>query len=487
MKGEIITMRMILLEICFLSCASFNVAAQLGDCPPVFSEKQFLHIAHTRTGANPLMDQLVEEIDFSVYDMLWLGGDLALSTSANDTTMMHVDSVFNLGDETTLWALGNHDYADLERVRNFTQRKPYYASHHSNITFMVLDTQDSLSNIIGDQLDLFRRVTDTIQESSHLVLLHHKLFWMYGDSYLQSLISSVTNGGFGDCFYCINPNNFYTDLYPALLDVEERGIEVICIAGDIGFRRSEFEYTSPEGIQFLASGIEAGKTNNKALMFRYDSIQGTLKWEYLPLTQLLHPIDISPPVLHSLSLASDSILRGSSVQIIIEAEDSESGLSEFWFDIVNPFGEQVIAVSSPVEDASLLNDGKYAIEVTIPDTAVVGIWHISSIVITDSSENEYCKQYPDDSQTSFVVYTSTVHVQTERSHVRIYPNPGTGIFHIDPGLVSLQVFDQMGRRRDVFYSTESNTLDLSGQPKGMYFIRMKKHNDLFVLDKIIIH
>ncbi len=164
------------------------------------------------------------------------------------------------------------------------------------------------------------------------------------------------------------------------------------------------------------------------MIFRYDSIQGTLNWEYLPLTQLLHPIDINPPVLHSLFLASDSILRGSSVQIIIEAEDSESGLSEFWFDIVNASGEQVITVSSPVEDATLLNDGKYVIEVTIPDTAFVGIWYISSIVITDSSGNEFCKQYTDDSQTSFVVYTSTVNVETERSHVRIYPNPGTGIF-----------------------------------------------------------
>ena len=99
------------------------------------------------------MDPVVEEIDFSFFDMLLLGGDMALATSKDDTTMMHVDSVFHLDNASTLWALGNHDYSDLDRITNFTHKDAYFATHQNNITFLVLDTQDSLSNIIGDQLD----------------------------------------------------------------------------------------------------------------------------------------------------------------------------------------------------------------------------------------------------------------------------------------------------------------------------------------------
>lgn len=89
------------------------------------------------------MDSVAENIDYSFYDMLWLGGDLALSSSLDDMTMDHLDSILDLDNENTLWALGNHDYADLDRVQAYTYRLPYYAYYKDKITFIVLDTQDS--------------------------------------------------------------------------------------------------------------------------------------------------------------------------------------------------------------------------------------------------------------------------------------------------------------------------------------------------------
>lgn len=56
----------------------------------------------------------------------------------------------------------------------------------------MLDTQDSLSNIIGAQRDFLFRVLDTIQESSHLVVLHHKLMRMYNQIDLEPIISDVS-------------------------------------------------------------------------------------------------------------------------------------------------------------------------------------------------------------------------------------------------------------------------------------------------------
>ncbi len=260
----------------------------LGSCtrdetvePSIVPEiKNYIHISHTRTSSNPFMDSLVERIDFSKFDMLWLGGDLAHLTSQDDYTMAHVDSVFDVGNINTLWSLGNHDYSDLNRIQNFTNRPPFYSYYKDGITFIVLDTQDSLSNIIGAQKDFFEGIVDTIQESSHLIILHHKLIWMYGNSYLEPQISSVSNGELGSCFYCINPNNFYTDIYPKLLEVKQKGIEVICIAGDIGFKVKEFKYITSDGIYFLASGISSGTIGNKALIFHHDITNKKLTWEY---------------------------------------------------------------------------------------------------------------------------------------------------------------------------------------------------------------
>ncbi len=249
-------------------------------------ERQYLHLSHTRLAANPNMDGTVESIDYKKYDMLWLGGDLAAETSYDNTTMLHVDSIFDLENQNTLWALGNHDYSNLLLVQAYTHRPKYYSYYKNGITFIVLDTQDSLSNITGAQKVFFNSVVDTLDRSSHLVILHHKLIWMHANPVLENQISSVSNGGFGGCFYCLNPNNFYTDLYPKLVSLETNGIEVLCIGGDIGFIAKEFEYKTPEGIDFLASGISSGELGNKSLLFHHDLKTGKLSWEFKLISSL---------------------------------------------------------------------------------------------------------------------------------------------------------------------------------------------------------
>jgi len=241
---------------------------------------EYLHISHTRTKQNPRMDSDVEKVDFSKYDMLWLGGDLAHESSKDIRTMENINSVFNIGSETTLWSLGNHDYSNLSRVSKYTNRNPYYAYYRNGITVIVLDTQDDFSNISGTQKVFFNNVIDSLDQSSHLVVLHHKLIWMNDNENLEALIYYTSNGRAGDCFYCINPNNFYSEIYPKLKQVKQKGIEVICIGGDIGSKTSEFEFETPDGIFFIASGIFSEGAYNKALLFKHNKKLKTLVWNY---------------------------------------------------------------------------------------------------------------------------------------------------------------------------------------------------------------
>ncbi|TAH40128.1 MAG: hypothetical protein EYC69_12025 [Bacteroidetes bacterium] len=275
-----------LLFFLLISTSSCRKNKKDNPADPEHTIVKYLHLSHTRTNTNPTMDSTVEAMSFSAYDMLWLGGDLASTSSSDDSTMNHLDSIFNLGSPNTLWSLGNHDYSDLQRVQNYTGRNPFYSYFKNGITIIVLDTQDSLSNIIGAQKVFFDAVTDTLDRSSHLIVLLHKLIWMYGDSVFEPQIPSVTNGGFGNCFYCVNPNNFNTEIYPKLLSLKQRGINVICVGGDIGFNVKEFSHVNNDGIVFLASGINAGSSGNSGLVFSHDVVQKQLSWRFTPLEEL---------------------------------------------------------------------------------------------------------------------------------------------------------------------------------------------------------
>lgn len=251
-------------------------------------EQIYIHISHTRLN-NSKEEKIVPDarnIDFKRFDMIWLGGDLTENSTKKPETLNYLDSIFDLKSEKTLWTLGNHDYYSPKNVSKKTQRKSFYTYHQKGITFLILDTQDSVSNIVGEQLDLLKKVCDSISKSSHLVLLHHQLIWMRDNPKLEKETNKIANGGLGNCSYCINPNNFYSEIYPLLKSVKARGIEVLCLAGDIGIKAKEFEYTTEDGIQFMASGLTESDINNKVLIFRHQPQNKTLTWSFEPLWKI---------------------------------------------------------------------------------------------------------------------------------------------------------------------------------------------------------
>jgi len=246
----------------------------------------YLHISHTRTNDNYEIDEAASKINYSKYDMVWLGGDMEYLTSEDDYSMEYLNTIFDVGNKNTLWSIGNHDYSNIETVSRFTNRPTFYSCYKNGITFIVFDTQYDYCSITGLQKEMFDHVTDTIEKSSHLIILHHKLIWMYANDSLDKLMETIPNAPLGDHTYNINPNNFYTAVYPKLTELKQRGIEVLCIAGDIGLKTDTFEYISPDGICFLASGIHFGYENNKALLFEHDITNRTLTWKYVLVNQL---------------------------------------------------------------------------------------------------------------------------------------------------------------------------------------------------------
>ena len=99
-------------------------------------------------------------------------------------------------------------------------------------------------------------------------------------------IHGISNGEFGTCSFCLNPNNFTGEIYPRLIELERRGIDVICIGGDIGKKVKRFEYITSEGIQFLASGIQFDDKENDILVFCHDVEKHELNWEFVNIETL---------------------------------------------------------------------------------------------------------------------------------------------------------------------------------------------------------
>ncbi len=269
----------------------------LAGCKNPFSQKgnvkHYLLLSHTRMldTVNQKVDPRLEQINFKAFDLLFLGGDITEETSKSPGTLTYLDSLFDLKSPNTLWALGNHDNTNLDNIRQATHRPITYTYYKNGITFVVLYTQekeDWICTITGDQLKMLQNVTDTISESSHLVILSHKLIWLWKHPELKK----HTGKGYYDwsCNYRIHETNWPTDILPRLRAVQKKGIQVICLAGDIGNNVREFEEHTKDGIYYLASGLCAleGKRNeSKILLFEHDLDRRNLTWKFVNLDDFM--------------------------------------------------------------------------------------------------------------------------------------------------------------------------------------------------------
>lgn len=259
------------------------------------------------------LDPRLEQIDLSVYRQIWLGGDVCSRTTEKPETLSYLDSVLDFSNEHVQWTLGNHDvmYGNDSLLTNLTGKPSFYTQPlGGGITLMVLNTnlfwfwpskpppEDCAEK--EAQYQMIRSVLDTIERSSHLVILHHhSLLKDHKPDSLQEVFNIDPGTVAMTCEY---EDQFSALVYPELVAAQNRGVQIVMVGGDLGMRIKQFEYQTPEGIWILGSGINNSLIRENApeyvthfgpdrvLIFYHEPGRASLRWEFVLLNDLLEKV-----------------------------------------------------------------------------------------------------------------------------------------------------------------------------------------------------
>jgi hypothetical protein len=255
------------------------------------SALKFIFVPHPRSDdqVNQSVYSGIAEIDFTKYDVIMLGGDITYNTSKDSATLAYCDNLFDLGNPNTLWCFGNHDVQSGHRdlIKKFTGRESYYSYSRDGVTFMVLDTEldaNSFSStfIKGNQLQMVKDVCDSITDSRYLILLHHRFMWMINSDYFKSrLTDSIAASS-----RSMDTTNFYSDIYPLLQTVRNKGIQVLVFGGDKS--KINVAYSPEDGITFYAARLSTDIPDNvnNVIVVSYSLPNKELTWNFVPLSEV---------------------------------------------------------------------------------------------------------------------------------------------------------------------------------------------------------
>lgn len=253
--------------------------------------KEYIFLGHSAQSGSPnTIDYRAEKINFSKYTGVWHGGDICTTTLLFKENTNYLDSLFSLSNPETHWAMGNHDWriGNIEWYEEITGRPTFYAYSSNGLTRIVLNTNLVPTNcdMLDKQYEMITNVCDTISESSDLILILHHGLWRG----VPSLPAPITVGH-SDLVYwnsnCYDVNsNFVNSIYPKLVDVKNRGINVYYLYGDMGAQRKKFHEISDDGIHFLGCGLHSNDPDDNVLVFTYDTELNELSFKFHNLDSL---------------------------------------------------------------------------------------------------------------------------------------------------------------------------------------------------------
>lgn len=257
----------------------------------------FGHIYQWGSGGNKV-DSRIEKMDLNRFDRIWLGGDLCSEASLDYSTITYLDSLFDLSKPENHWALGNHDTrnGNIEWITDATERPTYYAYSKNGITTIVMNGNISPLDCenLNEQYKIIKNVCDTISKGYLIFLSHHGLFSnvpgipnpsQFGHSYLKNWMANCD----------ADSADYINTIYPLLIDVKKKGVEVIHIMGDVGANKKSFEGKSDDGIVYLGSGINNSfnfsrgipiKSPDLVLIFKHVVSENKLMWSFEELNDL---------------------------------------------------------------------------------------------------------------------------------------------------------------------------------------------------------
>jgi len=265
------------------------------------SESKYMFIGHTYMGES-IIDSRLVELDKSVYDNIWLGGDICSETLMLQSNLDYLQTHLRIADPHNYFSFGNHDRrnGNLEWFIQFTGKNNYYADYNNGITTIVLDTNLDPSDCenLDKQCDIIFDVCDSISTSSHLILLFHWGLWSGVPGVPEPNTFSHSNLPYWNSNCDSTNNNFTQVIYPKLVEVQNRGIQVICIMGDMGASYKKIDFRSTDNIAFLGCGLYNIKyrfeedqwwayEKDVILELDHNIDERTLLWNYRDLDSLL--------------------------------------------------------------------------------------------------------------------------------------------------------------------------------------------------------
>lgn len=248
------------------------------------------------------VDPRVENLDFTQYSRIWLGGDISSESTLDWVTMIYLDSIFNLSSPSTQYSLGNHDIrnGNIQYYKKVTGRRSYNVYSNNGVVSICMNSQLNPSQCedLNRQYQMIKNVCDTIQQSSHLfIIMHNCLF--YGVPNIPHP-NTFAHSNFGNwnanCFS--STETFTTAIYPLLEAVKAKGIVVNVIMGDTGTTTKQYYQASTDSINFFANGIGNSKyldstelalqPKDKVLVFKHAIATNDIKWEFQDLDSLFN-------------------------------------------------------------------------------------------------------------------------------------------------------------------------------------------------------
>jgi len=257
------------------------------------NQKNFLFVGHCyQSGSGGTkVDYRIEQLNLSDYEGVWLGGDVCSEAMLNYSTIEYIDGLFDLGNPETHWALGNHDArnGNWEWYEELSGRKTYYAYNNYGITRIVLNTNLVPTNceMMDEQFEIISSVCDTIEQSKYLILLMHHGLWQDVPGLPSPSYYAQSNLRYWNASCDSVNTNFVDVVYPKLVEVKQRGIEVICVLGDMGAGLKKFQVDSDDGIHFLGCGLHHNEPEDMVLIFNYNTENQQLNYNFHNLDSLL--------------------------------------------------------------------------------------------------------------------------------------------------------------------------------------------------------